>query len=46
MESTHFNLTFDLIADATSLWSTRLEQPCASGFTSFPVMDQTVGAGP
>jgi hypothetical protein len=46
MKSTHYKLTFDLIADATSLWSTRLAEPCPAGITSMFVVDQTVRSGP
>ena len=46
MKSTHYKLTFDLIADATSLWSARLEQPCPAGLTSMIIVDQTVRSGP
>jgi hypothetical protein len=46
MKSTHNKLTFDLIADATSLWSARLEQPCPAGLKSMIIVDQTVRSGP
>lgn len=46
MKNTHYKPTFDLIADASSLWSARLEQPCPAGITSMFVIDQTVRSGP
>jgi len=46
MKSTQYKLKFDLIADATSLWSARLEQPCPAGLTSRIIVDQTVRSGP
>jgi hypothetical protein len=46
MKSTHYKQTFDLIAEATSLWSAHLEQPCSAGLTSMIIVDQTVRSGP
>jgi len=46
MKSTHYKLTFDLIAAATSLWSAILEQPCPAGITPMIIVDQTVRSGP
>jgi len=46
MISIHYKLTFDLIADATSLWRAHLEQPCTVGLTSMIIVGQTVRSGP